>query len=131
VRDLVQTLRDLSWRETGIPTTLPFLFEAGPDLVLTWYLRDFSAARRVESLAADEAGLALVTSRRDLALADGEYAGQDFVLRRGWDPAGVRCIWGWPPRCEAAVGWLLRRRTPAPPAAEQWAVLWLESGVGE
>ncbi|RLC81409.1 MAG: hypothetical protein DRJ03_20220 [Chloroflexi bacterium] len=131
VRDLVQTLRELSWRETGMATTLPLVFEAAPDSVLAWYLRDFSAARRVESLAAEETGLVLVTSRRDLALsADGEYAGQDFVLRRSWDPAGTRCIWGWPPRCNAAVGWLLRRRSPAPPVAERWAVLWLESGVG-
>ena len=129
VRDLVQTLRELSWRKTGIPTTLPLAFEAGPDSVLAWYLRDFSGAHRVESLTADEADLVLVTQRHDLALAEGEYVGQDFVLRRSWDPAKARCIWGWPPHCSATVGWLLTRSTSSPPVADQWAVLWLRPEV--
>jgi len=129
VRDLVQTLRELSWRQTGIPTTLPLAFEAGPDSVLAWYLRDFSAARRVESLTAEEAGLVLVTQRRDLALAEGEYVGQDFVLRRSWNPNEVDCIWEWPPYCSGAVKWLLTRRISAPPTADQWAVLWLQPEV--
>jgi len=124
VRDLVQTLRQLSWRETGIATTLPLVLEADPDSVLAWYLRDFSAAHRVESLTAAEAGLALVTQRRDLALAE-EYVGQDFVLRRSWNHDEIRCLWGWPPQCSAAVRWLLLRRTSSPPVADQWAVLWL------
>ena len=127
VRDLEQTLRELSWRETGIATTLPLAFEAAPDSVLAWYLRDFSAARRVASLTAEDAGLALITSQRDLSLAEGEYVGQDFVLRRSWNPDAARCPWGWPPQCSAAVKWLLFRRTPSPPVADQWAVLWLEN----
>ncbi|MEA3341273.1 MAG: hypothetical protein U9R15_15015 [Chloroflexota bacterium] len=127
VRDLAQTLRTLSWRETGMATTLPLAFEAAPDSVLAWYLRDFSAARRVESLTAEDAGLTLVTSQRDLSLAEGEYVGQDFVLRRSWNPDAARCAWGWPPQCSAAAKWLLLRRTPLPPVADQWAVLWLEN----
>jgi len=136
VRDLVQTLRTLSWRETGIPTRLPFTLETGPDSVLAWYLRDFSAARRVESLAgldAEEIGPLLVSPRRDWTLAGVEYAGQNFALRRFWDPAEIRCVWQWPlevsavepPHCSAAVGWLLRRRTPTSPVVDQSAVLWL------
>jgi hypothetical protein len=128
VRDLVQTLRDLSWRETGIPTTLPLTLEAAPDSVLAWYLRDFSTARRVESLDAGEIGPRVVTSRRDLTLPgtldDVEYAGQDFALRRSWDPRVVGCTWEWPPRCDVAVRWLLFRHTPAP------AVLWLRQEPG-
>ncbi len=131
VRDLVQTLRTLSWRETGMATTLPLIFEDEPDSVLAWYLRDFSAARRTGRLTMEETGMTLVTSRHDLALeAAGEYAGQDFVLRRSWDPAGIRCIWDWPPSCSTAMGWLLRRHTPSPPVAEQWAVLWVNAEVG-
>jgi uncharacterized protein (TIGR03663 family) len=128
VRDLVQTLRDLSWRETGIPTTLPFAFEAAPDSALAWYLRDFGAARRVESvgnLGAEESGSVLVTSGRDLALPDAEYMGQGFILRRDGNRREIRCAWEWPPRCDAVVGWLLFRKTPSPPVAEEWAALWL------
>jgi len=142
VRDLVQTLRTLSWRETGIPTRLPFTLETGPDSVLAWYLRDFSAARRVDSLAgldAEEIGPLLVSPRRDWTLADVEYAGQDFALRRFWDPAEIRCVWQWPleagaaepPHCSAAVGWLLRRRTPTSPVVDQSAVLWLRQDTVE
>ena len=140
VRDLVQTLRDLSWRETGMPTRLPFTLEATPDSVLAWYLRDFSEARRterLESLDVGEIGSVLVTSRRDLSLAhvpdDVEFVGQDFALRRSWDAAEVRCVWQWPLRCNAAVGWLLLRRTPSLPVADEWAALWLrqDTAVGE
>lgn len=142
VRDLVQTLRTLSWRETGIPARLPFTLETAPDSVLAWYLRDFSAARRVESLAgldAEEIGPLLVSPRRDWTLAGVEYAGQDFALRRFWDPAEIRCVWQWlpevsaaePPHCSAAVGWLLRRRTPTSPVVDQSAVLWLRQDTVE
>ena len=128
VRDLTQTLRDLSWRRTGIPTRLPFVLESAPDSVLAWYLRDFSAARRVGSLNGEMLGPVLVTSRAELSdvgEAEGEYVGQDFALSKTWDPAGVRCVREWPPRCAAAVRWLMFRETPAPPAVERRAALWL------
>ncbi len=135
VRDLVQTLRDLSWRETGMPMTLPFTLEAGPDSALAWYLRDFSAAHRVENLGREvEVDPVLVTARRDLSdlALDGEFVGQDFALRRSWDPLEISCTWELPPRCQAAVGWLLFRHTPSPPEADQWAVLWLRQDmIGE
>jgi hypothetical protein len=134
VRDLVQTLRDLSWHETGVPTRLPLTLEAAPDSVLAWYLRDFSAARRVDSLntADGQPSAVLVTERRDLSdLApahgadDRNYVGQDFALRRTWSVGEVACTWEWPPRCNAAVKWLLFRSTDASPAIDRWAVLWL------
>jgi len=128
VHDLAQTLREISWRETGMPTTLPFTLEAAPDSVLAWYLRDFSAARRVDALAGKGVGATLVTPRRDITsiarAKSGEYVGQDFALRRSWDPAEVRCLWGRPPRCDAAAGWLLFRHTPSPPMMDQQVVLW-------
>jgi hypothetical protein len=140
VRDLVQTLRSLSWRETGLPTTIPFAYEAAPDSVLAWYLSDFSAARRVEELRVEEdEGLPLVTERRDLsggALGSGalvgsagQYVGQDFVLQRAWDPGEIACVWEWPPRCNAAVEWWMFRSTSVFPIADQWAVLWLPEGA--
>ena len=137
-RDLAQTLHDLSWSETGMPTTLPFMLDLNLDLnaasdpVLAWYLRDFSAARRVEDLDVEgEMYPVMVTAQRDLSdlaltgvPADVEYVGQDFVLRRSWDPLEVNCIWEWPPRCQSAVKWLLFRHTSSLPAADRWAVLW-------
>ena len=127
VRDLKGTLRDLSWSETGMPTTLPLTYEAGRDSVLAWYLREFSTAQRVDGLDARwvrQHRPILITMRDDLDLPDLPYAGQDFVLRRGWRPGEVACAWEWPPRCETAAGWLLFRRTPSPTSVEQRAVLW-------
>ena len=134
VRDLVQTLRDLSWQETGIPKALSLTLEAAPDSVLAWYLRDFSAARRVDDLEAiADLGQVLVTERRELSeLGDVEYVGQDFALRRHWDPLDVECTWEWPPRCHAAVKWWLFRSARTPAQVDQWAVLWLrEEGLVE
>jgi uncharacterized protein (TIGR03663 family) len=139
VRDLVQTLRGLSWRETGLPTTLEFTYEAAPDSVLAWYLRDFSAARRVDDLREVdlwEWGAAVVTLDRgwvpESPEASEALAGQDFVLSRSWRIDKVSCIWEWPP-CNEAVEWLIRR-DPAladwsewaalEPEADRWVVVW-------
>ncbi len=120
IRDLVETLRAASWRETGLPQTLPFTLEAEPDSVLAWYLRDFSAK--------GESGTdsVLVTVQDGVASGsfDG-YVGQDFALRRSWDLSSVSCAWEWPPQCRSFVGWWLYRTAPALPASDQNAVLWL------
>jgi uncharacterized protein (TIGR03663 family) len=135
VRDLVETLRDLSWRETGLPTTLPLTFEAAPDSVLAWYLRDFSAARRVEDLEG-EVGSVLVTAWSDLggpALRGGpegvDFVGQDFALGRSWSPLEIGCTWEWPPQCSTGAKWLLFRSTPVAPVVDHRAVLWLRPDV--
>jgi len=77
----------------------------------------------------------LVTTRRDLALTsvqgDVEYVGQDFNLRSSWNPLEIGCTWAWPPRCHAAVRWLLFRHTPSLPLVDQWAVLWLRQDVAQ
>jgi uncharacterized protein (TIGR03663 family) len=136
VRDLVETLRDLSWRETGLPTTLPFTFEAAPDSVLAWYLRDFSAARRVEDLEGEvgspegEVGSVLVTAWGDLGGPEGaDFVGQDFALARSWSPLEIGCTWEWPPQCSVGVKWLLFRSTPVAPVVDQRAVLWLRPDI--
>lgn len=129
VRDLVQTLEDISWRETGARTTLDFTYEAPEDSVLAWYLRDFAAARRVDwlrDLAADEIGSIAVTTGQDetAVLAAGtEYAGQDFALRRQWAPQELGCRI-WESGCNVAFEWFLFRDSVPLPAAEQWATLW-------
>jgi uncharacterized protein (TIGR03663 family) len=128
VRDLVQTLRDLSWRETGFPTTMPFTFEAAPDSVLAWYLRDFSAARRVEDLSevsGEAYGTAVVTLDRQWTPApQGEtgWVGQDFVLGRSWRLSRLSCAWEWPP-CNVAVEWLIRRDPTSTDSTGPWAML--------
>jgi uncharacterized protein (TIGR03663 family) len=141
VRDLVRTLRERSWRETGIPQALPFTYEASADSLLAWYLRDFSAAQRADRLDLVKEEDTLVTTRRDLSglSASAEetqgmgaaFVGQDFVLRRRWSPIEVGCAWEWPPQCGATVQWLLFRDTPSVPEVDQWAVLWLHQESAE
>jgi uncharacterized protein (TIGR03663 family) len=128
VRDLVQALRDLSWRETGLPTTLEFTYEAQPDSVLTWYLRDFTAARRVDSLQGlevGEQGTVIVTLDREWVpgLREGvDLVGQDFVLRRSWNLSQISCALEWPP-CNEAVEWLIQRIPVPPDHTGEWSVL--------
>jgi uncharacterized protein (TIGR03663 family) len=129
VRDLAETLQDLSWHRTGAQTTLPFAYIAPSDSVLAWYLRDFAAARRVERLhTADpaELGSVIVTAGREFPSADAAaYVGQGFVVHRTWNPSELSCTWSWPPQCAPVVRWLLSRGTPTSPVADQWATLWL------
>ena len=128
VRDLVETLEDLSWRETGAATTLPFTLEARPESVLAWYLRDFDAAVRVDSLdtlAADQLGTYVVTTRWDWVRdAPPHYRGQDFALAQYWEGSGLlACDSQWPP-CRTGVTWLLNRQAATPPLLLRMAVLW-------
>jgi uncharacterized protein (TIGR03663 family) len=127
VRALVQTLHDLSWRETGLPTTLDFAYEATPDLVLAWYLRDFGAARCVDNLqeALGERSTVVVTSNREWTPGSPEetkWVGQDFVLSRSWRLSKLSCVWGWPP-CNVAFEWLIRRAPTSTDRTGQWALL--------
>ena len=144
VRDLVQTLRDLSWRETGLPLTLPFTLEAAPDSVLAWYLRDFEAARPFRESGTEAIDTVLVTPRLDLwPVDDGvERIGQGFALRRTWDLETITCAWEWPRRnwnqeaeqylwdwplyCRPAVAWWLFRDSSAVPTTlvDRQVVLW-------
>lgn len=130
VRDLVATLEDRSWSEVGTAAGLPITLEAPRDSVLAWYLRDFSAVRRVDSLdglGAEELDSAVVSQRRTWSGGGASYAGQDFALRRRWDSSYLQCGWQWPP-CPQAVRWVLRREGPLP-AADQWTVLWLRDEI--
>ncbi|MFL7793784.1 MAG: hypothetical protein AB8I69_16695 [Anaerolineae bacterium] len=139
VRNLVQSLQDLSWRETGLPTTLRITYEAPADSVLAWYMRDFGSARRVDDLRELEPwewNTVLVTLNRDWAfdLPEGvDLVGRDFALSRSWSPQKLGCFFEWPP-CSGAVEWLLHR-TPTfternsqwfilEPEVDQWAVIW-------
>ncbi len=128
VRDLVQTLRDLSWQETKMPLTLPFTLQAAPDSVLAWYLRDFGAAHLVQDFSAEEIGSTLVSTQLDLGAVGGgaAYRGQDFTLRRDWDPAVLVCAWEWPLRCQSTAAWWLFRdsREVPGPEIDQQVVLW-------
>jgi hypothetical protein len=131
VRDLVQVLHDLSWDETGFPTTLKFTYEAAPDSVLAWYLRDFSAARHVDDLQgveAGEQGAAVVTLDREWvpdSLGGLDLAGQDFALSRSWSLDKVNCAWEWPP-CNEVIEWLIRR-DPTSTDRSEWSLLELET----
>jgi len=131
VRDLVQTLRDLSWRETGLPTRLSFTYkcdpsaEPTPDAVLAWYLRDFDAARCVEHLDESVTDDVVISPDQSLALGgDVAYVGQDFALCRSWTPRELDCTLR-PLRCNAPVRWFLFRDVPLP-AADRWVTLWLQ-----
>jgi hypothetical protein len=138
VRDLVVTLQELSWEQTGIPTTLEFVYEAPADSVLTWYLRDFEMARRVERLGEldpDEIGSTVVTmSKNETADPDSlptGYTGQDFTLgRRWWTPSSMGCRF-WEPGCSMAFDWFLFRDGPALPEPDWYATLWRRTALAD
>jgi uncharacterized protein (TIGR03663 family) len=135
VRDLIETLSNLSWRRTGLPFTLPFVLETPSDPVLAWYLRDYTAARQVEVSRVEDseippAVLVSVHSTNSLeserTLDRGEdYVGQAFALSRSWDMKEIKCTQGWPPDCRSAIKWWLFRDSPTFPVVRQEAILWL------
>ncbi len=129
VRDLVETLRVVSWRERGTPTTLDFVYEASENSVLAWYLRDFEMARRVDDLSelhAGERGAIVLTVDGDEGKGSppgAEYAGQGFPLERQWTPRAVGCRF-WEADCSLAFSWFLFRDGPPLPEPELRAILW-------
>lgn len=133
VRDLVVTLEEISWRETGTRSALPLLYEAPEDSVLAWYLRGFENAERVTRLEEADPGTlpaVIVSEGREepvLAGAPAAYAGQDFALSRRWSPRTFGCRF-WDTGCNVAVEWFLFRSGAPLPEAETWATLWRASG---
>lgn len=127
VRDLVGTLRDLSWRKTGMPETLALTLATPSEPVAVWYLRDFGNLRSLELSDSVQAGPVIVASRSDWAPSADNYAGQEFVLRYGWDVREVRCVWEESLQCAGFFRWLLFRRGTL--HAEHSLVLWVSSGA--
>ena len=137
VSDLLETLHDLSWRETRFPLTLPIVYEEPPDsAVLRWYLRDFTDAYYVETLHTEDFGqdrkdgtVVLSTDptwqAEEWGHGSDAYAGQDFVLHRTWNHSEVRCTWDKSLDCYDVIRWALLRESPSPPQADRWAILWV------
>lgn len=129
VRDLVETLHGLSWQETGMPSTLEFVYEAPPNSVLAWYLRDFNRALRVDGLSElgpDRLGPTVVTldgGSSPPAAPGTEYLGQSFALWRDWAPESIGCRF-WDAGCSVAFEWFLFRDGPGLPDAASEATLW-------
>jgi uncharacterized protein (TIGR03663 family) len=130
IRDLAQTLRDLSWDQTGMPTTLEFVFEAQEDSVLAWYLRGFDTARRVDQLgdlSRYSTTTVLITDEPDETavpdLLKAGYAGQDFAVQRHWSPRRIGCRF-WEADCHVAFGWYLFRSAPPWPDPTVRATMW-------
>lgn len=128
VRDLVHTLQDLSWRKTGMPQTLPFTLVAPDEPVAAWYLREFSAMRRVDdlqSLHEGETGQIIVALWPDWSPAGSDYAGQSFPMQRRWDVREAWCVWEKPPQCRALLAWLLFRHASGVEDSGRRLVLWM------
>jgi hypothetical protein len=129
IHDLVQTLGDLSWQQTGMPTTLEFALAAPADSVLAWYLRGFDLAHRVDrpgDVTWGDMEMVVVVQGRDgieSAAVAGKYRGQDFALRRDWSPQAIGCRF-WESDCNVAIGWYLFRDVPPLPEPVEWATLW-------
>ncbi len=145
VRDLIQTLQDISWQEYGLPHTVAIRIQyeskdadedADTEPLLAWYLRDFEPVAEVDMDMgrgkADGELLVTVTdlpSEAQIPMPEdrGEMVGQDFALRRRWDRGALTCTPGWPPQCRALVRWAFFRETFAPTEVSHWIVLWRTS----
>lgn len=130
VRDLVGTLRDLSWRKTGMPEMLALTLVTPSEPVAAWYLRDFGNLRLLETLdnaQVGQLGPFVVASRTDWTPSADNYAGQEFVLRYSWDVREVRCVWEGSLQCAGFFRWLLFRRGTL--HAEHSLVLWVSSSA--
>ena len=129
VRDLVTTLEELSWRETGTRTALPFVYETEEHSILAWYLREFDDAERVsrlEGVEHEKLSDVVVTEGRAstvLGTAAEPYTGQDFSLSRRWSTRSLGCRF-WDAGCHASVEWFLFRTGVPLAEAETWATLW-------
>ncbi len=125
VRDLVDTVQGLSWRETGTEGSVPIATDVAPESVLAWYLKDFERTDWVTDIAAVtwEYGV-LVSESTSLDAGQASLVGQDFALTTSWGPPDGWCTLSWPPSCGPAVKWLLVRDTAAAPRIEEVAVVW-------
>ena len=115
---LVSTLKDLSWRNTGMPNSLDIVSEIDTPS-MHWLLRNFNNARFAEQLETSEMPSILITSQEqqnpELLVT---YRGQDFVwsIYPGWNGALP----------EDLVGWFTFHRAPL---LESNVILWARSDL--
>lgn len=109
VRDLAQTLGDISERRLGERWAFPIAYIPGgvvDDQVL-WYLRRAPDLRVVTGVGLDTAPpLVVAPAGRELALSE-RYAGSEFAAAAAWSPAGDADL-----PAKALAAWLLLRRGP-------------------
>ncbi|HHX63318.1 MAG TPA: hypothetical protein GX702_00335 [Chloroflexi bacterium] len=79
--DLVDYMSMLSLRATGKPYAMEIEYEAALDPWMSWYLRDFDGARRVQSVGPQPHAVALVTAPREDGAPSGEYVGRRYRLQ--------------------------------------------------
>jgi hypothetical protein len=111
VMELVRVLTEASWQRHGVPRRLEFTYVDNHNPVLRWYFRDFPHAVRAATPpptvhAATEAAVVFIYADDPIAQPVPDKIGQDFALRRTWDPNALACAWRPVEGCSPAAAWL-------------------------
>lgn len=125
VRDLAQTIGDISERRRGERWALPIAYiPAGPiDDQVLWYLRRAPDLRILPSVGLESAPpLVVAPAGRVLPLSE-RYAGSDFAVAAAWSPAGGSAVSG-----KILAAWLLLRRGPWELPTTN-VVLWVDAAI--
>ncbi|WP_119067019.1 glycosyltransferase family 39 protein [Aggregatilinea lenta] len=121
IRELQDTLREMSLRTNGTPNLIPITAQADGG-ALAWALHDYPNTTFVNGVGPEVSTAAVITPAEqmpnDLGAA---YVGKDLVLVRAWT---VRAL-TW----RDALAWVYRGDTELQPVPGQTVMLWIRSDV--
>jgi len=127
VRHVVESLRTLSRQRSKEAHTLSLVYEAAPDSVLAWYLRDFRQAERVDDLQQVPPGVTAILTDVDEAppASEDRYVGRTFDLRQSWRLTSIAGRLEWPPQQVDGIRWYLFREAPLTTILSEEMALWV------
>jgi len=128
VDEIRATLRQFSWRSTGVPHVIDVTAQVPPDGALAWALREFDNARFVSGVGPEGSTRAVIRPWRDPEPVFGaDYVGKDVVTRKGWLRTGFN---GRPtPIWRYGLMWLYKSDSLDQPAAAETMMVYIRADV--
>ncbi|MBN1584641.1 MAG: glycosyltransferase family 39 protein [Anaerolineae bacterium] len=120
IRDALRVMRQLGSQRAGYPISMPVTVQASLGPVWRWYLRDWEDVTFVDTLTEQVRTPMILTSseQKNPTLGD-QYTGQDFVIRKWWQPNLLAD--------NDRLSWLLYRKSITFPIKLESVILWIQA----
>lgn len=120
IRDAIEVMQRISAQRRGYPISIAVTVEGSLGPLWQWYLRDWEQVEVVDALTADvHTPLVLASEAQSSPILGDGYTGQDFVVRRWWEPALLAS--------NDQLSWLLYRHSVTIPIKLDKVILWVKA----
>lgn len=120
ISDVLKVMSSLSWQRADYPISMPVTVETSLGPLWRWYLRDWEVVTFADTLTAQvQTPMVLTSAEQTSPTLGDQYTGQDFVIRRWWQPNLLEK--------QDALSWLLYRKSVTFPIKLERVILWVKA----